>query len=271
MSLDTNGSFKYLYFALGPSIVAWDNCFPIIVIDGTFLCSTYMGTLLTACAQDANRSIVPLAFAVVDSENEDSWTWFFSNLRKSFTVRTGQCIVSDRHHAIAKGLDTIFPDVMHGACTYHVLKNIKKRFKKGGVDVKNAYNGVCRAYNLQEFDKHMADLDSIDKRIRPFLENEVTLSKCTRLHGPTSRYATMTSNIAESLNSAIKSIRELPTSTMIECLRCLTQQWYFANKQVALSTFTTLSTYAEKKLATIINDSKKLKVSITCKIKYKFE
>ncbi|KAL6532252.1 hypothetical protein OROGR_014222 [Orobanche gracilis] len=222
---------------------------PIIVVDGTFINSAYMGTLLAASTQDANRSIIPIAFAVVDSENEDSWTWFFKNLRKAIGVRPKQCIVSDRHHAIVKGLEAVFPDVMHGACTYHVLKNIKKRFKKGGVELKNAYNGACRAYTIDEFNKNMADLDAIDIRIRPFLETEVMLNKCTRLHGETSRYSTMTSNIAESLNNAIKAIRDLPIITMIECLRCLVQQWYFANKEAAISTFTTLATNAEKRLA----------------------
>ncbi|KAL6520584.1 hypothetical protein OROMI_032144 [Orobanche minor] len=202
--VDAKGHFKYLFFALGPSIEAWKYCFPIIVVDGTFINSAYMGTLLAASTQDANRSIIPIAFAVVDSENEDSWTWFFKNLRKAVGVRPKQCIVSDRHHAIVKGLEVVFPDVMHGACTYHILKNIKKRFKKGGVELKNAYNGACRAYTIHEFNKHMADLDAIDVRIRPFLENEVMLNKCIRLHGETSRYSTMTSNIAESLNNAIK-------------------------------------------------------------------
>ncbi|KAL6530059.1 hypothetical protein OROMI_028704 [Orobanche minor] len=177
-----------------------------------------MGTLLAASTQDANRSIIPIAFAVVDSENEDSWTWFFKNLRRAVGVRPKQCIVSDRHHAIVK------------------------------------------AYTIHEFNKHMADLHAIDVRIRPFLENEVMLNKCTRLHGETSRYSTMTSNIAESLNNAIKGIRDLPIITMIECLRCLVQRWYFSNKEVALSTFTTLATNAERTLAFNINESKKMKV-----------
>ncbi|KAL6578461.1 hypothetical protein OROMI_010789 [Orobanche minor] len=233
--VDAKGHFKYLFFALGPSIEAWNT-------------------------QDANRSIIPIAFAVVDSENEDSWTWFFKNLRKAVGVRPKQCIVSDRHHAIVKGLEVVFPDDMHGACPYHILKNIKKRFKKGGVELKNAYNGACRAYTIHEFNKHMADLDAIDVRIRPFLENEVMLNKCTRLHGETSRYSTMTSNIAESLNNAIKGIRDLPIITMIECLRCLVQRWYFSNKEIALSTFTTLTTNAERRLAFNINESKKMKV-----------
>ncbi|KAL6566861.1 hypothetical protein OROMI_015265 [Orobanche minor] len=107
-----------------------------------------MGTLLAASTEDANRSIIPIAFTVVDS--------------KAVGVRPKQCIISDQHHAIVKGLEVVFPDVMHGACTYHVLKNIKKRLKKGGVELKNAYNGACRAYTVDDFNKHVAGLDAID-------------------------------------------------------------------------------------------------------------
>ena len=71
----------------------------------------------------------------------------------------------------------------------------------------------------------------------------------------------MTSNTAESINHAIKGIRELPVTSLIESLRCTVQKWYYTNKQAALSTFITLSTTAEKRLLSNINKSRKLKVS----------
>jgi hypothetical protein len=198
---------------------------------------------------------------VVDSENESSWRWFFNNLRKACGIREGQCIVSDRHEAIVKGLNTVFPDIMHGSCTYHVLKNIKNRFRKNGDNVKKAYNGACRAYTTEDFNRHMEQLDLIDIRIRNYMVEEVLLEKCTRLYGNVSRYSTMTSNTAESINNAIKGIRELPIVAMIEAIRCMVQGWYFKNQQSSLSTFTVLLTTAETRLLRSINDSKNLKVS----------
>lgn len=230
LDLETNGRFKYLFFAIGASIQAWNHCFPIIVNDGTFILSTYRGTLLIASTQDANRHIIPIAFAVVDNENELSWRWFFVNLRNACGVRECQCIVSDRHGAIVQGLNFVFPDVMHGSCTYHVLKNIKNKFRKGGEELKKAYNGACRAYTIEQFNKHMGELDVIDARIRTYLDEDVKLEKYTRLYGTISRYSTMTSNTAESINNAIKGIRELPVTTMIECIRCMIQRWYFTIK-----------------------------------------
>ncbi|XVE81484.1 hypothetical protein DITRI_Ditri15bG0068100 [Diplodiscus trichospermus] len=72
--------------ALDASIKGWKYCRPIMVVDGTFLKSSYGGTMLKACTQDANSKIFPLAFSVVDSENV-SWKWFFFNIRKTYGVR----------------------------------------------------------------------------------------------------------------------------------------------------------------------------------------
>ncbi|CAA0817618.1 Unknown protein, partial [Striga hermonthica] len=106
LSATSDQHFMYVFMCLNASIKGWNHCRPIIVVDGTFLSSTYGGILLTACCQDANSHILPLAFCIVDSENNDSYTWFFTKLREVLTVREGLCIVSDRHgsikHAVAK-------------------------------------------------------------------------------------------------------------------------------------------------------------------------
>ena len=44
----------------------------VLSIDGTFLLSKYMGTLLVAISCDADNALVPLAFALVERENKDS-------------------------------------------------------------------------------------------------------------------------------------------------------------------------------------------------------
>ncbi|XP_062073084.1 uncharacterized protein LOC133777474 [Humulus lupulus] len=160
---DEDRRFKYLFFAVGASIKGWQHCTPLLVTDGTFLKNPHGGTLLIASAQNANRHIFPLAFAVVDSKNDESWDWFFHKLKESYGERQGQCIISDRHE----------------------------------------------------------NLDNIDEKIRPCLFNEVGVEKWTRLYNNNKRYSTMTSNIAEFVNVAIKEIRELLIATLLKCLHSL--------------------------------------------------
>jgi hypothetical protein len=58
--------------------VAFQHCHPVILVDGTFLTGKYRGTLMMAFAVDPEQQLVPLAFALTESENDDSWSWFMS-------------------------------------------------------------------------------------------------------------------------------------------------------------------------------------------------
>ena len=58
-----------------------EGCRPFIGMDGCFLKGPYGGVLISAVALDGNHGLFPLAVAVVDSENNDSWRFFLENLR----------------------------------------------------------------------------------------------------------------------------------------------------------------------------------------------
>ncbi|XP_050942634.1 uncharacterized protein LOC103484010 [Cucumis melo] len=47
------------------------------------------------------------------------------------------------------------------------------------------------------------------------------------------RYNVMTTNISESLNSAMLKVRELPICSMFEVLRIMLQRWFFERREVA--------------------------------------
>ena len=66
-----------------------------------FLIGKYQGTLLIAISCDANNKLVPLAFALVEKENNDSWGWFL-RLVRIHVVGPGRevGIISDRHQGI---------------------------------------------------------------------------------------------------------------------------------------------------------------------------
>ncbi|XP_062103307.1 uncharacterized protein LOC133814353 [Humulus lupulus] len=239
-----------LVISLNASIKGWNYCVPVVIVDGTFLKSTYGGTLLVAATQDAEGRIFPLAFCVVDSENDDSWEWFFENIKKAYGVRECMSIVSDRHESIIKATNTVYPEVPHGACTFHLLKNMKSKFKKNSKKFKDTFFAAANAYTVKKFEYHMRELDMIGNRLQPYLQN-IGYNRWARVHSPHNRYSNMTSNIAESLNSAIVVVRELPICTMLEGLRGLVQQWSWTNRKIANATSTKLT----EKHEGILNDN----------------
>jgi hypothetical protein len=65
--------FFHAFWTFGQCIEAFKHCCDILSIDGTFLIEKYEGTLLIAIGIDADRQLVPLAFAIVEKENNGSW------------------------------------------------------------------------------------------------------------------------------------------------------------------------------------------------------
>jgi hypothetical protein len=77
-------------------------------VDGTFLIGKYKGQILMAIGQDGNNQIIPLAFAFVESENIESWLWFFRQIKIVIVKeRPNVCIIHDRHAGILKAVKTL--------------------------------------------------------------------------------------------------------------------------------------------------------------------
>jgi len=67
--------FKRFYACLKACKDSFTFCTPFIRLDGFFLKGRYGGELLTI-GRDGNEKILPLAYAIVELENKDSWRWF---------------------------------------------------------------------------------------------------------------------------------------------------------------------------------------------------
>ncbi|XP_060217008.1 PKS-NRPS hybrid synthetase cheA-like [Lycium barbarum] len=173
-----DGHFLYAFVALSASIRGWKYCIPAVVVDGTFLKSSYAGTMLCATVLHAAGKILPLAYAIVDSENNASWDWFFRKLKQAYGEKDNMCIVSDRHDSILKAASNVYPDVPHYNCIYHLWNNVKGRFKMEHERLKPIFFAMDNAYTRADFDRLMEDMDNIDDRVR------VTCSMLAMKNGP---------------------------------------------------------------------------------------
>jgi transposase-like protein len=63
-------------------VVSFTHCRPIISVDGTFLTRKNKGALMVAVGMTAENQLLPLAFALVEGENNKSWKWFLGLVRK---------------------------------------------------------------------------------------------------------------------------------------------------------------------------------------------
>jgi hypothetical protein len=87
-----------------------------IAVDGTFLKGRFIQQLLLAVGIDANGNTLILAWAVVESENEDSWRYFFEHLRQSIPeISEEMCVLtSDRDKGIAAAEEELGQYIVRG-------------------------------------------------------------------------------------------------------------------------------------------------------------
>ncbi|KAL5538636.1 hypothetical protein UlMin_046178 [Ulmus minor] len=194
--------FKYLFIAFDASIKGFQYCRHVVSIDATHMKGKYRGVLFMAVCHDANQQIFPLAFGIGDSENNAAWTWFLRRIKDVFGERAGHVIVSDRHRSINNAVKEVFPNAFHGICMYHLLNNLKNKFKTKTKELEQHYIQTAKAYNLQEFHVLFYTLCCAVPGAKEYLER-VGLDRWTRSHSPSRRYNIMTTNISESMNAAL--------------------------------------------------------------------
>jgi hypothetical protein len=102
----------------------------IITMDDTFLAGPNKETLLTAVAQDEKNQIVLIAFAIVESENADSWKFFLENLNLHFRINSRDTIImSDRDLGLMSLISTATSEIVRCICLRHFFKNLKLRYR----------------------------------------------------------------------------------------------------------------------------------------------
>ncbi|XP_075092461.1 uncharacterized protein LOC142172688 [Nicotiana tabacum] len=173
--------FLYAFVALCTSINGWQHCRPVVVVDGTFLKSAYRGIMLTASTMDAAGTIFPLAYAVVDSENDASWKWFFEQFKEAYGERPSMCVVSDRHESILKATSVVYPGLTHYSCMWHIWTNIRSKFKKGHLQLHELYFATARSYTMDEFNERMLKIEEVDLRVKSYLY-DIGYHRWSRVH-----------------------------------------------------------------------------------------
>ncbi|CAH9100602.1 unnamed protein product [Cuscuta epithymum] len=161
--------FVNFFMSLSPWRRAWDFCRPVLIVDGSFMKAYYKGTLLTACGQDTNGHIVPLAFRICDSESKASWNWFLSQVHDCIAFQPDMFIVSDKHEGILSDVSDIFSHALHEYCVEHLRHNMVPKFRGADKNLGWKFKAAYMTSTQKEFEEYMSLLDSEDVHIRPWL------------------------------------------------------------------------------------------------------
>ncbi|GMN57143.1 hypothetical protein TIFTF001_026255 [Ficus carica] len=215
---------------LAASKHSWPYCRPVIVVDGSAL-----------------------------KVSNESWKWFFEKLKDSIGTRKSLGIMVDRHKSIEYAASLVYPDVAFGICVQHLAANLKTRYKNFKGPLKIYFDGASRSYLLSEHQRHTESIRSRNPDMHRYLM-QADPTKWSRAYFNRWRYAIMTTNIAELLNSVDRKARLMPVGLLVEWLRELLQRWFVEKRKEALKITSKLAPKAEKLIRT--NFSLGLTVSV---------
>ncbi|KAH1098492.1 hypothetical protein J1N35_015413 [Gossypium stocksii] len=109
--------FHQMFWTFDPCVRAFPYCKPFVQI------------LLLAVAQDGNRNVLSIAFAIVDKENLESWEFFLTNLRRYVIRNDNICIISDRGKGLIAAIRHSGVPWRSVYCICHIVANFHRDYK----------------------------------------------------------------------------------------------------------------------------------------------
>ncbi|OMO78419.1 Transposase, MuDR, plant [Corchorus capsularis] len=217
----TDNCFQRLFISYQASIYGFLNaCRPLIGLDKTVLKSKYMGTLLFACGFDGDGAVFPLAFGVVDEENDSNWMWFLSELHYLLEINVENMpkltILSDRQKGVVEAVEANFPTAFHGFCMRHLIDNFQKEFDS--TTLINLFWEAATALTGLDFEKKIFEIQEVSPEAANWIRKIPNQFWATAYFEGT-RLGHLTANIVECLNSWISEASGLPIIQMMECIR----------------------------------------------------
>ena len=100
-----------------------------MAIGATSLTGKFRGHVASACALDAHNWLLPVAYAVLEGESNESWTWFMQRLREVIGHPEGLVIHTGASEGLENAVDVVFPGVEHKECMRHLATNLTKKFE----------------------------------------------------------------------------------------------------------------------------------------------
>ncbi|KAK8651909.1 hypothetical protein V6N13_141484 [Hibiscus sabdariffa] len=167
----------------------------------------FKGEILAVVGRDGNNQIFPIAWAVVEVENRETWAWFLEHIQTDLEIGDGDRfnILSDMQKGLLEEIQIILPNVEHIFCARHMYANWKKEHT--GHDMQQVFWACCKATTEAEFHKHSAKMATMnDTALSSLLKRDpkhwskaffATHSKCDAVDN----------NFGEAFNSTIISAR----------------------------------------------------------------
>lgn len=210
-----------MYICFGALKKGWkEGCRPVIGLDGCHLKTMYKGQLLAAVGIDGNNGMYPVAYAVVEKETRDSWTWFLWFLKEDLCIDNdfSYDFISDKQKGLELAIKELFPNSKHRHCARHLYNNFKGD-GNNGIELKNLLWAAARSTTKNYFHKNMDTMHEKSLKAWDWL-NGKPAEHWSRSHFKIEpKCDLLVNNLCESFNASILEGRKMGILGLFEEIR----------------------------------------------------
>ncbi|XP_057809035.1 uncharacterized protein LOC131023510 [Salvia miltiorrhiza] len=212
--------FKGLYIGISQLIGGFiRGCRPIIGLDGCFLKTYLRGILLVAVGKDGNNQMFSIAWAIVEIENQECWTWFLKLLFFDLGIQDGEgwTFISDQQKGLENAVANLEPNSIHRNCARHIYMNWKKIHK--GSTLKSIFWRTVRATTVADFKMALLVMKKESaEAFQDFISRDFH-KFCKAYFSTTPKSDALDNNISETFNGFILNARGKHIIHMCEEIR----------------------------------------------------
>ncbi|KAK4404611.1 hypothetical protein Sango_0829700 [Sesamum angolense] len=197
-----------------------EGCSPFLGFDGCYLKGPFGGVLLAAIGLDGNNGLFPVAFAIVESECKESWTFFFENLSmlvRGFSVDKLWTFMSDRQKGLVETINEVVPHAINRRCARHIYANFGSQFV--GTALKRYFWQAARSYSAAGFNFALYKIKELKPAAYEWLLKILAEMWSRHAFDPRRKNDHVTNNISESFNHWVGELRSKPILTLVDGLR----------------------------------------------------
>ena len=263
-----DSSFHRLFISFHAAISGFQQgCRPLLFLDSTPLNSKYQGMLLTATAADGDDGVFPVAFAVVDAETDDNWSWFLLELKSAVSTARPITFVADFQKGLKKSLAEIFDNGYHSYCLHYLTEKLNK-------DLKGQFSHEARRFMINDFyaAAYASRLETFQrcteniKGISPEAYNWVIQSEPDHWSNAFfggARYSHMASNFGQLFYNWVSEANDLPITQMVDVLRGKMMELIYKRRVDSSQWITKLTPSKEEKLLKDTSTARSLQVLLS--------
>ncbi|XP_047319942.1 uncharacterized protein LOC124923973 [Impatiens glandulifera] len=265
-------SFHRMFVSFQASISGFiKGCRPLLFLDVIPLYSKYQGVLLVAFTVDGNDGVFPVAFAVVDIDDEDNWRWFLLELKSALSESSPITFVSDFRKGLKESISEIFENGHHGYCLRHLAEKLNEDMKglsheARRIMVQDLY-AAAYAPKVEDFQCCTDNIKAISSEAYNWvIQSE--LNHWANAFFAGARYNYLTSDFSKLIYNWVSEAHDFPITQLIDTIRAKMMDLIYTRRTESSQWVMAVSPSADEKVRGEILKARSLQVMLSNGDKY---